>query len=330
MSNTTLDALIEYLTQQPGSRPKAIAEALGVSRQYIQKLLIKNKERFAVSGTGPNRFYRNREASEQNNGIDVSTSFTSTLSPKDEELIEDNFYSLTPLGEELVGRQGLLRWCSSRNFDINTKQEEYLAILKKYYPPNFKPPIDFTEKMKRTFADLAVVKVWAADFYNFEIFGKTKLGTQVLVAKQTGDLETTKILAECLASIADELIAKYKIEAIAFVSPTIQRQSQLMTKLENAVAVKVPRIKVHKVGARILIAQKTLKSLEDRILNAAETFIIESRGKYKNVLIIDDALGSGATLNEIAKQIKQKNIAQNCYGLVLVSSPSGYEVINEV
>lgn len=328
--NTILYELIDFLNRQPGSRPKAIAEALGVSRQYIQKLLVANKGRFIVSGTGPNRFYRNAElpqvSASNSNG---QGSPSSNLSVKDRQLIEDNFYGLTPLGEELVGLQGFIKWCLARKFDIDTKQSKYLAILKKYYRPGFKSPINFTEKLKNTFGEIALKKVWAVDFYNFEIFGKTKLGTQVLVAKQTGDTQTTGILIDKLATVANEIIARHKIEAVAFVSPTIQRQSQLMTKLDSSIAVEIPRIKVHKVGARILIAQKTLKSLEDRVLNAAQTFIVESQHKYDNILIIDDALGSGATLNEIAKQIKQKGIARNCYGLVLVSSPSGYEVINE-
>ena len=156
------------------------------------------------------------------------------------------------------------------------------------------------------------------------------MGSQVLIAKQSGDSSITNQLIKRIEPVLEKINLKFNIEAIAFVSPTIQRQSQLMTKLDNNIAVDIPRIKVHKVGAKILIAQKTLKSLEDRILNASETFVVESQKKYRNILIIDDALGSGATLNELAKQILQKRIAKACYGLVLVASPSGYEVINEV
>lgn len=47
----------------------------------------------------------------------------------------------------------------------------------------------------------ALEKVWAIDYYNFEIFGKTKLGTQVLVAKQTGDAQITSQLVSKLASV---------------------------------------------------------------------------------------------------------------------------------
>ena len=326
-NDKTLNELIEFLDSQPGSRPKAIADGLDISRQYVQKLLAKNKDRFNVSGSGPNRFYRNKL---NYASIDLETTDNVIASSDDAKLIESNFYSLTPLGEELIGINGFIKWCQARNLDIDSKQKEYVSILKKYYGNDFMPPIDFTDKLKTTFKDNALKKVWSVDFYNFEVFGKTKLGTQVMIAKQTGDNQTIESLIEKLKPILKDIINKYTIKAVAFVSPTIQRQSQLMSKLENNVALALPRIKVHKVGARILIAQKTLRSLDDRILNASQTFVVESSKKYKNILIIDDALGSGATLNELAKQIIQRKIATSCYGLVLVASPSGYEVINEV
>lgn len=326
-NTTTLNEIINFLNEQPGSRPKAIAERLGISRQYVQRLLAENSAQFTVSGSGPNRFYRNTKPAQSNT---IDEPIADGLSDKDMQLIDNNFYSLTPLGEELIGAKGLLEWSRARKFNPSAKQKEYLGILKKYYPPHFKSPIDVTEKVRKTFSAIEVKKIWAVDYYNFEIFGKTKLGTQVLVAKQTGDAQIINELIKRLEIAANYIIDKYNIEAVAFVPPTLQRPSQLMAKLDNGIAKQVPRIKTHKVGARILIAQKTLKSLEDRVLNAAQTFIVESPKQYNNVLIIDDALGSGATINEIAKQIKQKGIARDCYGLVLVSSPSGYEVINEV
>ena len=326
-NNVTLTEIIKFLDEQPGSRPKNIAEKLNVSRQYVQRLLAENSERFTVTGSGPNRFYRNAVHAPDEK---TKKPMADDISAKDARIIDENFYGLTPLGEELVGRKGLIDWSLARNFNPTAKQKEYLSVLQKYYPPHFKSPMDVTRKVKSALDDVVVEKVWAVDYYNFEIFGKTKLGTQVLIAKQTGNAQIIQQLIQKLGVATEYIVEKFNIEAIAFVSPTLQRPSQLMAKLDSGIAKQVPRIKVHKVGAKILIPQKTLKSLEDRILNAAQTFVVESQAQYNNVLIIDDALDSGATINEIAKQIKQKKIGRNCYGLVLVSSPSGYEVINEV
>lgn len=325
-NDKTLYELIDFLSRQPGSRPKAIAEDIGVSRQYVQRLLANNKDKFMVSGSGPNRFYSNNTATTE--ALETHDNHSDDFDKL--QLIEDNFYGLTPLGEELLGVDGFVKWCNTRNLDVNKKKKEYLSILGKYYGHGYKSPIDFTHKVELVLNESSLRKVWAVDYYNFEIFGKTKLGTQVMIAKQTGDKETMKSLSRNLEPIVKDLVSKYNIDALAFTPPTIQRQHQLMSVLDNNLKVDLPRVKIHKVGAKILIAQKTLKNLEDRILNASQTFIAESAGKYKSILIIDDALGSGATLNEIGKQLIKKNIAKTCYGLVLVASPSGFEVINEV
>lgn len=58
--------------------------------------------------------------------------------------------------------------------------------------------------------------------------------------------------------------------------------------------------------------------LEDRIENAGRTIVVEDTGAYKNVLLIDDAVGSGATLNETAKQIRTKGLCRgNIIGLAI-------------
>ena len=79
------------------------------------------------------------------------------------------------------------------------------------------------------------------------------------------------------------------------------------------------------------MAQKTLKKLEDRIENASKTIAVSPSQKIENfVLLLDDATGSGATLNETARKIK--NINEDCFvvGYSIVGSIKGFDVINEI
>ena len=81
----------------------------------------------------------------------------------------------------------------------------------------------------------------------------------------------------------------------------------------------------------IRVAQKTLGRLEERIQNARETiFVSNTKTRYQRVLLIDDAVGSAATLNETAKKLKNMGIAKEVYGFALVGSLKGFEVIREV
>ena len=52
---------------------------------------------------------------------------------------------------------------------------------------------------------------------------------------------------------------------------------------------------------------------------------------YNNILLIDDAVGSGSTINETAKKIKQKGICKGrVIGLAITGSFKGFDVISEV
>ena len=51
---------------------------------------------------------------------------------------------------------------------------------------------------------------------------------------------------------------------------------------------------------------------------------------YKKVLLIDDFTGSGATLNIIAKKMKEQYIAENVIGLTITGSMNGFEIVKEV
>ena len=78
--------------------------------------------------------------------------------------------------------------------------------------------------------------------------------------------------------------------------------------------------------------QKTLRKLKDRIVNAKTTIVVNPTQKINsNILIIDDATGSGATLNETAgkiRKIAKKGI--KIIGYSVVGSYKGFDVISEV
>ena len=104
-----------------------------------------------------------------------------------------------------------------------------------------------------------------------------------------------------------------------------------MKELEKQLALPIRTLSVTKIKTEITVPQKTLLKLEDRIENAKRTIIVEDKKEYKNVLLIDDAVGSGATMNETAKQIKNINLVSGeVIGLAITGSFKGLDVISEV
>ena len=52
---------------------------------------------------------------------------------------------------------------------------------------------------------------------------------------------------------------------------------------------------------------------------------------FKNILLIDDAIGSGATINETSRKIREQNICSSqLVGLAITGSFKGFDVISEV
>ena len=104
-----------------------------------------------------------------------------------------------------------------------------------------------------------------------------------------------------------------------------------MKELEQFSQLPVRTLEVTKIKTEIIVPQKTLSKLEDRVENAKKTIIVNDIKLYKNILIIDGAVGSGATLNETARQIRHKNIIEGrIVGLAITGSFNGFDVISEV
>ena len=98
-------------------------------------------------------------------------------------------------------------------------------------------------------------------------------------------------------------------------------------------ALPLPELKLIKLQTEITIAQKTLSSLSERIENAAKTIFIDQFPPFqiKNLLLVDDAIGSGATLNETARKIRQQNICSGkIVSFAIVGSLKGFDVLTEI
>ena len=265
---------------------------------------------------------------------------------RNEEIIDEilsEFLVISPEGEILNGLEAFDFWCKKRGFSLEYKLKEYLQIQEKY--EKFKTQngefIVATEKFEQTFGtNKQVDEVYYCDFYSVEIFGKTKLGNLLLHGKQSQNI---KIILQVCTEVRDrivEFINQNKIDAVAFIPPTTPRKPQFMDEFAKILNLKLPIIKLEKIVNDIAIQQKTLKSSQDRIENAQNTIFVDEKREFKNILLLDDAVGSGSTFNEIAHKIRKKKILKKngkIFAIAIVGSANGivdgskkFEVINEV
>jgi predicted amidophosphoribosyltransferase len=80
-----------------------------------------------------------------------------------------------------------------------------------------------------------------------------------------------------------------------------------MKEFQKSLQIIIPQIQIEKIATPIMVQQKSLKDIIDRMINAENTMIVVNKNyTFKKVMIIDDFTGSGATLNILAKKMKQK------------------------
>jgi phosphoribosylpyrophosphate synthetase len=130
--------------------------------------------------------------------------------------------------------------------------------------------------------------------------------------------------------LTENLISEKQIEAVGYIPPTLKRQLQFMSVLQRGNNLPLPHLNLVKVSGVIPVPQKALSKIEDRIENARVSIIVKDARQFGNVLLIDDAVGSGATINETAAKLKQKNTAKRVFGLAVTGSFKGFDVIQEV
>jgi predicted amidophosphoribosyltransferase len=123
----------------------------------------------------------------------------------------------------------------------------------------------------------------------------------------------------------NRLLKTEHIQAVGYIPPTIKRERQFMKVLERKLNLPLPRISLLKVKGEIAIPQKALSRIEDRVANARFSILLTEKRKFKKVLLIDDAIGSGATMNETALKLKDSRMASIVVGLAI----TGFEVIQE-
>src|SRR3954453_2218166 len=334
MTTDTKDKIIAYIRYHGQARAQDLFETLGISRVAVHKQLKKLLEEGVLVRVGkpPIVFYTLSP--------DVSvtqTSETGHLPAYTQQIIDAHFLSIAPDGKLLYGMVGFVHWAQNfqKNKPIETVAEEYVTKVqeqKKLF--SAEGWIDATSKLVETFTEIPITHLLFEEIYSYRTFGRTKLSKLVMYAKQTGDKKLIDQIAETCKPIIEAVIKKYHIEAIAFLPPTVPRPRQFMDELEYWLKIPLPKIELVKImPGDIPIPQKTLASLNERVINARDTIYLKSNKEYsyENILLIDDVIGSGASFHETAKKLKNANIG---YGDItafgMVGNIKGYDVVREI
>lgn len=329
MKTNTKNQIIEFIKKNGQSSPSELQKHLQITPQALHRHLKKlvDETHLKRVGTPPRVFYLLRDPER--------ILPNSEINPTDSEFLAQKYVYIDPKGNILWGVEGFMQWLA------NTKQDKYFSSLVKEFIKVRKENdaffgsnslIDAAHKFTKTFPGHSLDEIYYSDFYSLPKFGKTPLGALVLHAKQAQDLKLIKkIAAQCHQDVK-KLIKQKKIQALAWAPHSIPRKVQFLKALRDEWNFQLPEVVFYKAyEGEVPVAQKSLSKLEERIKNAHSTLFPKSSNlTFDNILIIDDAVGSGATIEAMARKIKTLNPGARVTGYAIVGSLKGFEVIKEV
>ena len=218
------DKILALLRKKGMTTVDSVAEELGVSRQYIHRLInsLLLEGLVIKIGTAPIVYYKIQEATHTEK---------TNISFEKEAFLKEHFLIVTSLGEKLQGLEAMQYWCQNQNLPIDKTIDEYMETRKKYLSYfNSNHLIDGTEKLRNTkgIGEIGVKQLFYLDFYAIERFGKTKLGTLMHYAKQGQNKNLMKEIVSEIRNRISFIIVNLGIEAILYVPPMISRKVQIM------------------------------------------------------------------------------------------------------
>lgn len=326
----TKNQIVEIIKKNGQIQVKDLVQVLGITQAAIHRALNKLMAENLIlkRGAPPRVFYfLNTEK---------PTPELIQISKEKKHLLEENYIYINPEGKIENGLLGFMEWMkNTKNFQKPENcVDDYIKIFNEaqsHRTAKSYKLIEATSRFDTIFKKNNLDKVFYHDFYSLIKFGKTKMGQLLLNGKQSQSKTIIKKISDLVAPDINKIIKNEKIQAVAWVPHSIPRKLPFLKELKRNLKLNLPEIEIIKIySGDVPIAQKSLSKIEERIQNAEKTIVVvPTEIKARNILLIDDAVGSGATLNEVAAKLKFKG-AKHIIGYAIVGSYKGFEVIREV
>jgi predicted amidophosphoribosyltransferase len=326
MKTNTRDNIYKYIKNNTPASIKIIQEHFWISKEVIHRHVKKLIEEGSIYKIwAPPKVYYFRTEQEQ-------SAWKENWKNIYENTVEENFVYFWADGVLKYGNEWFHLWCKKRKLKPEIEVQTYIKTLEKYEKyKNKQWLINGLQKMQDSLGKIYLDKVYYLDFYSIEKYGKTMLGNLMFYAKQTGNKDLANKILEKIKTPIFALIKAKNIDSFAFIPPSIDRKIQLMDLIKKWLNINLKELKPIKIFKDTPVPQKSLNKKDDRVINARDTIhIVDQHFKSDTITLIDDAIWSGATLNETAKKIKDKQLAKKVIWLAIVWSYKWFEVISEV
>lgn len=309
-----------------------IVNRLWKSRTIIHKYLKELVKRWYLIKLWkpPHTKYKRKIINTKNINKNIKDIF---ISYEEKKIFDEAFLKFSSDWKILKWFEWFIIWCNERNFNIKKKKDDFLKIYK--YIKSKQDicwNISATQSFWKSFKTVYLDNIYYSDLYNYLEFWRWALAELAFYAKTS---QNKKLIDETLDKVLYKIeciIHLNKYDALAIVPWSIDRKNQLLKVLKDRLKrLNLPFINIIKYSPTwIIIPQKSLKTKKQRLENAKNTIFVDDNKKYNKVLLIDDFVGSWATLNETAKKIKENWIKKVDWYAFVWNLDLSYEIISEI
>jgi hypothetical protein len=292
----------------------------GASKQLVHRALIQLSEQKLIQKIGrtPKTSYRLPDLSKAPKVLTIPE-----LNEEDQRFLEEHCLLVDETGKLLRGPQAFAWFCTENDLVFEDTLAEFrIEIQSQQKLQDRKGMIKATESFLNysKFASIWLDNLFYFDFDRTETFGRTPLATLIYYSKMGQSNFLMNVLVEELKDKVLQFLSDQQAEAIAFVPPTLGRETQLMKFLKDNLNISLPHIPIKKLNGLIPQPQYSILQLDNKIKNAENTYMVSETRHFKHVVVFDDHADSGATLNQLAGKLKLKGIAAEVTGLAIVGS----------
>ena len=253
------------------------------------------------------------------------------------DVVDEHFVFQDSLGVLHFGMDGFRLWSDRglKKISFEEKIDLYAKRILIMESNKHEDVFDMTEKLQKVVAageDVHLREMTCLSLRTLQDFGRTKMGVYMDIVKSVGSAKIMDMVLDFSVPLIIAYAKRKQVNAVLFIPPTRRRHKQIMTLLEKQFRIgplRTAAIDIKKIRRDTPREQKTIRDLQDRIYNADHTFHISRYShvhNYKKILLVDDFIGSGATLNQVAKMLRKRGFTGEAFGLGVVGEERGYSV----
>ncbi len=328
----TSELILTILAERGQARVHDLAQAIGIGKVALHRQIktLLSKGLIEKRGSAPLVFYVLSRSQ-------TPSSKLPKLSESEKRIIESEFLHISPDGILMSGVEGFAKWIEiyAKNQDPNTLATEFTDRIEEI--SNLKTEtgcIDATSKIVQTFPNSPIVKMLYADAFSMPTFGRTKLARLVTHAKNSPDPVLITQIIKIIEPLVKQIIMSENIDVVGFIPPTVPRPVQFVNELARGLALHTPQVDLVKVmSGDISIPQKSLSTTAERVTNARQSIFLRSPigSQVRNILLIDDVVGSGASFHETALKLQtQSDNPLRIVAFALVGNLKGFDVVRQI